>query len=135
MSASSLTTEKATTPGTALSSQVLPQLWISFVSLTRSHLGALQTISKLPHVKLQETSPNSFILGDLDGNVAVSVNPATGVGSYETRNCGGTAVKGAWQLKINGTAAIGDSKEEDMELAVEFFAQKLVAARSEGATR
>jgi hypothetical protein len=135
MSAGSLNTEEAITPGIALPSQVLPELWISFVSLTRSHLGALQTISKLPQVKLQETSPNSFILGDLDGNVAVSVNPATGVGSYETRNCGGPSVKGSWQLKTNGTAAVGDSEEEDMELAVEFFAQKLVAARSEGATR
>ncbi len=114
---------------------VLAELWTSFVSLTRSHLAALQTTGRLTQVKVLETSPMSFIAGDLDGNITVTITPGKGLGTYEAKSCGGPKAKGSWQLNANGTACVGDGKEEDMELAVELFAQKLVAARSEGATR
>ena len=117
------------------SSRVLAELWTSFVGLTRSHLAALQTNGQLLQVKVTETSVNSFIAGDLDGNVAVTLSSADGRGTYEMESCGGAPAKGSWQLYGDGTASVDDGGKEDMELAVEFFARKLVAARLKGATR
>jgi hypothetical protein len=112
---------------------VLRELWISFVGLTRSHLAALQTTGKLGKVMIQETTASSFVEGDLDGNIAVSISPLDGRGTYEMKSCGEPSDRGTWRLLVDGTACVNDGSVEEMELAVEFFAQKLVAARLKGA--
>ncbi len=135
MSATPLTAEAMPATASADLTPVLAELWISFVSLMRSHLATLQTLGSLLQVKLLETAPNSFIAGDLNGNIAVSFSPADGSGVYEIKSCGAPTDKGTWKLNLAGTALIGSGEDEDMELAVEFFAQKLMAARSEGEIR
>lgn len=135
MSAFMLAPDKLPTATEPASASVLAELWISFVGLTRSHLAALQTNGQLLKVKVTETSSNSFIAGDLDGNVEVTLSFAYGRGAYAMKNCGGAPAKGSWQLHGDGTASVDDGGKEDMELVVEFFARKLVAARLEGATR
>lgn len=134
MSVLDLASKETPVPDGAAFSTVLSELWISFVSLTRSHLGALQTTGRIPQVKVLETSPNSFIAGDLNGNIAIMLNIASGLGAYETKSCGGPAERGSWRLNADGSASVGNGEDEDMELAVEFFARKLMADRSEGAT-
>ncbi len=134
MSGATLSSEEMPLPPASDPGLVFRELWISFIGLTRSHLAALQIIGTLPQVKVIETSVNSFIAGDLDGNIAVSLDTAGGRGSYELKSCGEASDKGSWQLHADGTACVDDGKNEEMELAVELFAQKLVAARLEGAT-
>lgn len=107
---------------------VMPELWISFVSLMRSHLGALQTTGKMLDVKLVENSPISFTMGDLDGNVFVSISLASGAGTYEVRSCGGPSDRGSWQLFPDGTTRLNSDAPEDLELSVEAFARKLLLA-------
>lgn len=135
MNTFTLASEKLPCVTQPASADILAELWISFVSLTRSHFAALHTTRVLPQVKLLESSANSFIAGDLHGNISVTFSSADGRGAYEMKSCGGGSAKGSWQLYGDGTASFDDGGREDMELAVEYFGRKLVAARLKGATR
>jgi hypothetical protein len=107
-------------------SAVTKELWTSFVGLMRSHLGALQTMGKLVQVRLVETSPNSFTMGDLSGNLMLSLND-TGRGKYQLQRCGTASDQGDWTLHRDATVCVDQGAPEDMELAVEAFCRKLWA--------
>ena len=113
--------------------RILPELWISFVGLMRSHLAALQLTGKLLQATVVEASPSSLTLGDLNANITVSLPPnLLGLGTHQLRSCGGPNLRGTWQLRTDGTATVGQGSRQDMELAVELFARMLMAGQSEG---
>ncbi len=105
---------------------VIAELWISFVSLLRSHLGALQITNKLANVKLVETSGTSLRIGDLSGNVELVLNLSSGKGKYQQLRCGEATGRGDWMLNPDATASIDGDLPTDMELVVEAFARKLI---------
>lgn len=106
-------------------SPVLAELWISFVALTRSHLGALQTIGKLSKAVLSEESTNSFVLRDLSRRLSLEISLGTGGGTYKVERMGNMLQHGSWVLHEDATVRIDEGVSEDMELAVEAFARKL----------
>jgi hypothetical protein len=112
----------ATIPASA---SVTAELWISFVALLRSHLGALQTTGKLARVMLVETSSRSLRVGDLSGNLELTLDLATGAGSYQQQRCGEITERGSWTLHPDATAGIDNKTPLDMEFVVEAFAYKL----------
>jgi hypothetical protein len=109
------------------SSAVTAELWISFVALLRSHLGALQTTGKLVRVMLVETSDTSLRMGDLSGNLELTLSMTTGAGTYQKQRCGETTERGSWMLNPDATAAIDNQAPMDMEFIVEAFTRKLLA--------
>jgi hypothetical protein len=115
------------------SAAVTAELWISFVALLRSHLGALQVTGKLVLAMLVETSSTSLRMGDLSGNIELTLSPTSGAGTYQQQRCGETSERGSWMLNADATAGIDNQARMDMELVVEAFARKLLVG-SQGET-
>ena len=113
---------------------IIPELWISFVSLMRSHLGALQTMGKLSQATLSEISVNSFSINDLSRQLEMTIILETGHGTYRINRIRQTLQQGSWQLHADATVKIDQGALEDMELGVEEFARRLWATPSEGVT-
>ncbi len=115
-------------------SRVIPELWISFVALMRSHLGALQTTGKLSNATLSEGSVNSFTIHDLSRKLDMTITLETGHGTYKIERIRQTLRQGSWQLNADATVEIDEGALADMELGVEEFARRLWAAPAEGVT-
>jgi hypothetical protein len=64
-------------------------------------------------------------VGDLSGNLELTLDLATGAGSYQQQRCGEITERGFWTLHPDATAGIDDKTPLDMEFVVEAFAHKL----------
>jgi len=113
---------------------VIPELWISFVSLMRSHLGALQTTGKLSKATLSEGAANSFTIHDLSRRLDMTIALETGHGTYRIDRMRQTLQQGSWQLAADATIQIGGHSFGDMEFGVEEFARRLWATQTEAVT-
>jgi len=113
---------------------VRAELWISFVSLMRSHLGALQTSGKLAKATLLEDTPTSLRVNDLSRALTLKVEMLSGDGQWQVSRMGKAIHTGRWCLNPNATVVIDNDAVEDMELAVEAFARKLWATAVDAET-
>ncbi len=104
---------------------VLAELWISFVSLLRSHLGALQTTGKLVQATFVALSPQEIEIVDLARTLHITLQASSGDGEWSLRRMGEMIAAGNWLLRSDATATIDHGRPVDMELAVEAFAEKL----------
>ncbi len=104
---------------------VLSELWISFVSLLRSHLGALQTTGKLAQAEFVMLSEGEIEIVDLARTLHVSLQTASGSGEWGLRRMGEMIAAGAWTLHSDATASLDQGRLQDMELAVEALVEKL----------
>jgi len=129
MSAATLDPEDVTT---SIAGAVLAELWISFVALTRSHLGALQTTGRLAKATLTEADDNSFTVRDLSRSMTLAISLEDGRGTYRVERMGAVLDKGAWMLRADATVLMDSEGPQDMELAIEALARKLWSTPLEG---
>ena len=106
---------------------VIGELWVSFVSLLRSHLGALQTTGKLAQANFVPISQSEFEVVDLARTLHITLQVTSGEGEWSLRRMGDMVGAGSWMLYPEATAVIDQGKILDMELAVEAFIEKLWA--------
>jgi hypothetical protein len=104
---------------------VRAELWISFVSLLRSHLGALQTSGKLSQAVFAQLTHSSVEIADLSRTLHLSLQSNTGEGEWSLTRLREMIGAGRWLLSADARVTIDGGEHEDMELAVEAFARKL----------
>lgn len=104
---------------------VLAELWISFMSLLRSHLGALQTTGKLAQAVFSSATPQGLEVADLARTLRLSMQPLSGEGAWSLTRIGVMIGAGVWLLRPDATVVIDGNKAQDMELAVEEFLRSL----------
>ena len=113
---------------------ILSELWISFVSLLRSHLGALQVSGRMVQAVFTNLGPSSIEIADLSRVMHLSLQLNSGAGEWSLTRLGAMIAAGEWTLHSDATATIDGSRRQDMELAVEELTSKLwakaVAAQS-----
>jgi hypothetical protein len=106
---------------------VRAELWISFVSLLRSHLGALQTSGKLAQAVFSSLTVSSVEVADLSRTLHISLLSASGEGEWSLTRLGDMIAAGTWVLRPDAMVTIDGATAQDMELGVEEFARKLWA--------
>jgi hypothetical protein len=104
---------------------VIAELWISFASLLRSHLAALQITGKLGQAMFSNLSASSFEVADLSRTLHLNLQSASGAGEWSLTRLRTMIAAGTWQLHPDATVAIDGGRAQDMELAVEGFVAKL----------
>ena len=109
---------------------VLTELWISFVSLLRSHLGALQVTGRLAQAVFSQLTPSSIEIVDLSRILHLDLQMASGFGEWSLTRLGEMIAAGEWRLHGDATVTIDGHSPLDMELAVEEFTRKLWAKTS-----
>ena len=104
---------------------ILAELWISFVSLLRSHLGALQTTGKLAQAVFTQLTPSAIEVADLSRVLHLDVQMTSGSGEWSLTRLGEMIAAGDWRLYGDATVIIDGGAPQDMELAVEEFTRRL----------
>ncbi len=103
------------------------ELWISFTSLLRSHLGALQTSGKLAQAVFSNLNATSVEVADLSRTLHISLQSSTGEGEWSLTRLRTMIAAGSWMLRPDAMVSIDGHAQQDMELGVEEFARKLWA--------
>ena len=106
---------------------VLGELWISFVSLLRSHLGALQVTGRMAQAVYSSLGLSSVQVADLSRVMHLSLQLNTGAGEWSLTRLGEMIAAGEWTLHADATVSIDGAARQDMELAVEELTSKLWA--------
>jgi hypothetical protein len=109
---------------TELNALVRRELWISMVSLLRSHLAALELTGRLSGVHIIEP-PQEWEVNVRTANAILTIrfDPESGIGIWTEYK--GRQTMGSWTMNTGGEIAL-DEQMMDMEYAVEHFAAKLV---------
>jgi hypothetical protein len=113
---------------------VLTELWISFVSLLRSHLGAMQVTGRLAQAVCSQLTPSSIEVADLSRTMHLELQTASGLGEWSLTRLGEMIAAGDWHLGGDATVTIDGGTAQDMELGVEEFTRKLWAKTAPGGT-
>ncbi len=106
---------------------VLGELWISFVSLLRSHLGALQTTGKLAQAHFVALSEFEIEVVDLARTLHLNIHAASGEGEWSLKRMGEMIAAGGWVLRTDASASLDQREVGDMELLVEALVARLWA--------
>ena len=109
---------------TELNALVRRELWISMVSLLRSHLAALEITGRLSGVHIIEPPQELEVnVRTASAILTIRFDPESGIGIWTEYK--GHQMMGSWTMNTGGQIAL-DEQMMDMEFAVEHFAAKLV---------
>ena len=100
------------------------ELWISMVSLLRSHLAALEVTGRLSGVQIIEPPQELEVnVRTATAILTIRFDPESGIGIWTEFK--GRQTMGSWTMSTGSMFAV-DEQMMDMEFAVEHFAAKLI---------
>ena len=112
-------------PQSERNTMVRHELWVSMVSLFRSHLATLEMLGSLSGVKIDEPFDNEVFIGSSAGVLSIWLNTESGEGSLRIITASVDAAE-PWSMSTDGTITMFGESLDDMEIAVELVVATLM---------
>jgi hypothetical protein len=110
-------------PQTERNTQIRQELWVSMVSLFRSHLAAMELSGRLSGVKIDELFDIEVFISATTGILSIWINVEDGSGSWNAITNEQTVEP--WSMSTDGIITLNGERLE-MEFAVERLAAMLL---------